>query len=316
MSPRAVKWVARTLAAIALLAAPFVIYPIPLMAILCFALFASAFNLVLGYAGLLSFGHAAFFGTAAYVTAYAAKIWGWPPEAAILLGTAAGGLLGAAIGFLAIRRQGIYFAMVTLALGQMVYFVALQARSITGGEDGIQGVPRGHAFGLIDLSNGTTMYYYVLAITIGGLLILRRIVRSPFGHVLRAIRDNEPRAISLGYEVARYKLLAFTLSAALAGLAGGTKAIVFQFAALTDIQWQMSGEVILMSLVGGIGTFFGPIVGATVLKTLENVLAGYDIPVGIATGVIFIACVVLFRSGIVGQIAAWSAVRRQRREAV
>ena len=244
-----------------LLAAPFVIYPLFLMKVLCFALFACAFNLLIGYGGLLSFGHAMFLGMAGYVSAHAAKVWGLPTELAILAGTGAATVLGLLVGLLAIRRQGIYFAMITLALAQMIFFFCLQAK-FTGGEDGIQSVPRGKLLGLIDLTDNFAMYYFVLAIFTAGFLLIYRIIHSPFGQVLKAIRENEPRAISLGYRTERYKLMAFVLSAALAGLAGATKAIVFQLASLTDVDWQMSGEVVLMTLLGGMGTVFGPVVGA------------------------------------------------------
>jgi branched-chain amino acid transport system permease protein len=290
--------------AILALGAPYLLYPVFLMKLLCFALFACAFNLLIGYVGLLSFGHAAFFGGAAYVTAHAAKVWGWPPELAILAGTAAAAALGLVIGFLAIRRQGIYFAMITLALSQMVFFVALQA-PFTGGEDGIQSVPQGRLFGLFDLSDSLTFYYVVLAIFGLGFFIIWRIVNSPFGQILKAIRENEPRAISLGYRVDAYKLTAFVMSAALAGLAGGTKALVFQLASLTDIQWQMSGEVILMTLLGGIGTLVGPLVGAGLVTALENYLAASALPVTVVIGAIFVVVVLLFRRGIVGEVAHW-----------
>ena len=284
------------------------IYPVFLMKALCFALFACAFNLLIGFGGLLSFGHAMFLGTAGYVCAHAAKEWGWPPEAAILAGTAAATALGVVAGLLAIRRQGIYFAMITLALAQMVFFFCLQA-PFTHGEDGIQSVPRGKLFGLIDLSNTLVMYYVVLAIFLVAFLLIYRTVNSPFGNVLKAIRENEPRAISLGYDVDRYKLLAFVLSAALAGLAGATKAIVFQLASLTDVHWSMSGEVVLMTLLGGMGTIFGPVVGAFVIIGLENYLAAFGQWVTVITGVIFVFCVLAFRRGIVGEIAAWWARR-------
>lgn len=290
--------------AVIALGAPYLLYPVFLMKLLCFALFACAFNLLIGYVGLLSFGHAAFFGGAAYVTAHAAKIWGWPPELAILAGTAAAAAMGLVMGFLAIRRQGIYFAMITLALSQMVFFVALQA-PFTGGEDGIQSVPQGRMFGLFDLSDTLTFYYVVLAIFGLGFFIIWRIVNSPFGQILKAIRENEPRAISLGYRVDAYKLTAFVMSAALTGLAGGTKALVFQLASLTDIQWQMSGEVILMTLLGGIGTLVGPLVGAGLVTTLENYLAESALPVTVVIGAIFVVVVLLFRRGIVGEIAHW-----------
>jgi branched-chain amino acid transport system permease protein len=287
-----------------LLVAPFVLYPVFLMKVLCFALFASALNLLLGYGGLLSFGHAAFFGSASYVAAHAAKIWGLTPELAILLGTAAGAVLGLGIGALAIRRQGIYFAMVTLAFAQMVFFFALQV-PFTGGEDGIQAVPRGHLFGLLDLSNDLTLYFVVLLIVFGGLMLIYRIIHSPFGQVLKAIRDNEPRSISLGYKVNRYKLAVFVMSAALAGLAGATKAIVFQLASLTDVYWTMSGEVVLMTLLGGMGTVFGPIVGAAVIVTMQNYLATFGDWVTIGQGIIFVVAVLSFREGIVGVLAKW-----------
>jgi branched-chain amino acid transport system permease protein len=282
------------------LAAPFLVYPVFAMKVLCFGLFACAFNLLLGYVGLLSFGHAAFFGGAAYVAAHAAKVWGWPPELAILAGTGSAALLGLVFGFLAIRRQGIYFAMITLALAQMVYFVALQA-PFTHGEDGIQAVPRGHLFGLVDLGDPLAMYYTVLALFLAGFWIVHRTVHSPFGQVLKAIHDNEPRAISLGYSIDRYKLLAFVLSAALAGLAGATKALVFQLASLTDVHWTTSGEVVLMTLLGGIGTLVGPLVGAALVVTLQQYFAATGAWVTIITGAVFVLCVLAFRRGIVGE---------------
>jgi branched-chain amino acid transport system permease protein len=297
------EWLLVALGIAALIAAPFFFYPVFLMQIMCFALFACAFNLLLGYTGLLSFGHAAFFGGAAYFCAHAVKVWGWPPEAGILLGTAGAAVLGLVMGFFAIRRQGIYFAMITLALAQMFFFFCVQA-PFTRGEDGIQGVPRGYLFGLIDLSRPLDIYYAVLGIFLVGVFAIWRIVNSPFGMILRSIRENENRAISLGYSVANYKLAAFVMSAALAGLAGATKAIVFQFATLTDVTWQMSGEVILMTLLGGIGTMVGPMVGAAFIVTLQNTLATSGFPVTIATGLIFMACVLLFRRGIVGEIYA------------
>jgi branched-chain amino acid transport system permease protein len=284
------------------LAAPFVVYPIFLMKALCFALFACAFNLLLGYVGLLSFGHAAFLGWAAYVCGYTAKAWGWPPELAILAGTAAAAVLGLAFGWLAIRRTGIYFAMITLALAQMTYFFALQA-PFTGGEDGIQAIPRGRLLGLVDLGQMLNMYYFTLAVFLFGFFLIYRTVHSPFGQVLKAIRENEPRAVSLGYKVDQYKLLAFVLSAALSGLAGATKAIVFQFATLTDVHWHISGEVVLMTLLGGMGTIFGPVAGAFVVVTLQNYLAQFGGWVTVITGAIFVACVLLFRRGIVGELA-------------
>ncbi|HTR59027.1 MAG TPA: branched-chain amino acid ABC transporter permease [Casimicrobiaceae bacterium] len=294
--------------------APFVgIYPVFLMKALCFALFACAFNLLIGFGGLLSFGHAMFLGTAGYVCAHAAKEWGWPPEAAILLGTAASAALGIVTGLVTIRRQGIYFAMITLALAQMVFFFYLQT-PFTHGEDGIQSVPRGMLLGALDLRNPLTMYYVVLVIFLAAFLLIFRVIRSPFGQVLKAIRENEPRAISLGYDVDRYKLLAFVLSAALAGLAGATKAIVFQLASLTDVHWTMSGEVVLMTLLGGMGTIFGPVVGAFVFVSIETYLSagltvfGYTFGaqwVPVLTGFIFVICVLAFRRGIVGEIGAW-----------
>jgi branched-chain amino acid transport system permease protein len=298
------EWTLVAIGVAVLIAAPFFLYPIFLMKMLCFALFACAFNLLLGYTGLLSFGHAAFFGGAAYFCAHAVKVWGWPPEAGILLGVAGAAALGLVMGFFAIRRQGIYFAMITLALAQMFFFFCVQA-PFTQGEDGIQGVPRGHLFGLIDLAQPLNIYYAVLAIFLLGVFAIWRIVNSPFGMILKSIRENENRAISLGYSVANYKLAAFVMSAALAGLAGAVKAIVFQFATLTDVTWQMSGEVILMTLLGGIGTMVGPIVGAGLVVTLENTLATSGFPVTIATGFIFMVCVLLFRRGIVGEIYAW-----------
>lgn len=288
-----------------LLVAPFVLYPVFLMKVLCFALFASALNLLLGYGGLLSFGHAAFFGSASYVAAHAAKVWGLTPEVAILLGTGAGALLGLGIGSLAIRRQGIYFAMVTLAFAQMVFFFALQV-PFTGGEDGIQAVPRGKLFGLVDLSNDLTLYFVVLLIVFGGLMLIYRIIHSPFGQVLKAIRDNEPRSVSLGYKVNRYKLAVFVMSATLAGLAGATKAIVFQLASLTDVYWTMSGEVVLMTLLGGMGTIFGPLVGAGLIVTMENYFAGFGAWVTVLQGIVFVVAVLMFREGIVGVIARWT----------
>jgi branched-chain amino acid transport system permease protein len=281
--------------------APFFFYPVFLMKALCFALFACAFNLLIGYVGLLSFGHAAFMGSASYITAHTVKVWGLPPELGILAGTAVAAALGTVFGWLAIRRQGIYFAMITLALSQMIYFVALQAK-FTGGEDGIQAVPRGHLFGVIDLSHPLIMYYFVLATFLIGFAIIYRTIHSPFGQVLKAIRENEPRAISLGYRTDRYKLLAFILSATLAGLAGSTKSLVFQLASLTDVTWQMSGEVVLMTLIGGLGTVFGPVVGAFITTSMENYLAQYGSWVTVIQGVIFVVCVLTFRRGVVGEI--------------
>ena len=288
--------------ACALIVAPMFAYPVFLMKALCFALFACAFNLLIGYVGLLSFGHALFFGWASYVCAHAAKVWGFPPELAIASGTVAAAGLGTIVGALAIRRQGIYFAMITLALAQMMYFFAIQA-PFTHGEDGIQAVPRGTLFGFIDLADQTNMYITVLVIFLGCFLLIYRIINSPFGEVLKAIRENETRAISLGYRTERFKLLAFVLSATFAGVAGSTKALVFQLASLTDVDWPMSGEVILMTLVGGLGTLFGPFVGAFFIVTLENYLTTMGQWVFVVQGVIFVVCVLLFRRGIVGELA-------------
>jgi branched-chain amino acid transport system permease protein len=282
--------------------APFVVYPVFLMKALCFALFACAFNLLIGYVGLLSFGHAVFLGSAGYVTAHAAKVWGWPPELAILAGTGAAAALGLIIGALAIRRQGIYFAMITLALAQMIYFFCLQA-PFTHGEDGIQSVPRGILLGFLDLRQTMTLYFVVLSIFLGGFLVIYRTIHSPFGQILKAIRENEPRAVSLGYKSDQYKLVAFVLSGALSGLAGGTKTIVFQLASLTDVHWSMSGEVVLMTLLGGLGTVFGPVVGAFVVVSLENYLAQLGAWVTVVQGVIFVVCVLTFRRGIIGEFA-------------
>jgi branched-chain amino acid transport system permease protein len=279
------------------------------MKALCFALFACAFNLLIGYGGLLSFGHSMFLGTAGYVTAHTAKVWGLTPELAILTGTLASALLGAVVGAIAIRRQGIYFAMVTLALAQMVFFVYLQA-PFTGGEDGIQAVPRGYLFGVIDLNQPLAMYGLVLAVFMAGFLLIYRAIHSPFGQVLKAIRENEPRAVSLGWRADQYKLLAFILSAALSGLAGGTKAIVFQLASLTDVHWTMSGEVVLMTLLGGLGTVFGPVIGAFVIVGLQNCLAQLGAWVTVVQGVIFVVCVLTFRRGIVGEFVAFWNRRR------
>ena len=287
------------------IAAPLLgLYPVFVMKLLCFALFACAFNLLLGYGGLLSFGHAAYFGMASYLSAHSAKVWGFPPELAILTGTATAAILGAVFGALAIRRQGIYFSMITLALAQMIFFFCVQAK-FTGGEDGIQAVPRGHLFGFIDLGDDRNLYYLVAAIFFLGLLLIYRIIHSPFGQVLKAIRDNEPRAISLGYRATQYKLAVSVLSTTLAGLAGATKAIVFQLASLTDVNWPMSGEVVLMTLVGGMGTGFGPIHSATVSVAMENYLATLGAWVTIVQGIVFVVCVLLFREGIVGLVARW-----------
>ncbi len=286
------------------LLAPFAIYPTFLMKILCFGLFACAFNLLLGFAGLLSFGHAAFLGSAGYICGLLVRDVSVTPELGVLGGTLAAGALGWVFGVLAIRRTGIYFAMITLALAQMVYFMALQIKA-TGGEDGLQGVPRGYLFGVIDLSNNIAMYYFVFAIFCIGFFIIYRAVHSPFGHVLKAIRENEPRAISLGYDVAKFKLMAFVISAALSGTAGATKTLVFQLASLTDVHWHMSGEVVLMTLLGGLGTILGPLVGAATIVSLQTQLA--DVVgswVTVIMGSIFVICVLLFRRGIVGELQA------------
>jgi branched-chain amino acid transport system permease protein len=285
------------------LAAPFAVYPVFAMNVLCLALFASAFNLLLGYTGLLSFGHAAFLGSAAYVTGWTVRSWGFPTELGVLAGTAVATLLGFVIGSLAIRRAGIYFAMITLGFAQLVYFLVVQM-GWTGGEDGLQGIPRGKAFGLVALDRPLTMYYFVFGAFLGGFWIIQRAIHSPFGHVLRAIRDNEPRAVSLGYAVERYKLLAFVLSAGLAGFAGSLKALVLQFASLSDVHWHRSGEVVLMTLLGGMGTVVGPSVGALVAVTLENYLADLGSWVTVITGVVFVVCVLAFRRGIVGELGA------------
>ncbi|GAA0786376.1 branched-chain amino acid ABC transporter permease [Marinobacterium sediminicola] len=285
------------------LVAPFFLYPVFLAKLLCFALFACAFNLMLGYVGLLSFGHAAFLGTGGYVTGWLMMNSGLTPELAILLGTVAAGLLGAIFGKLSVKREGIYFAMVTLALSQLVFFIYLQA-PFTGGEDGMQGVPRGNLFGVIDLSDNINMYYFVLAIFLFGFWLVHRTIHSPFGQILKGIRENEARATSLGYNVNDYKWVAFTISSALAGLAGSTKTLVFQLASLTDVHWHMSGEVVLMTLVGGVGTILGPVVGAGVIVTMQNYLSGGELGnyLHIIMGFIFVVCVLAFRSGIVGEL--------------
>jgi branched-chain amino acid transport system permease protein len=291
-----------------LIAAPFVLYPVFLMKALCFALFACAFNLLIGYVGLVSFGHALYFGWAAYLAAYSAKVWAFPPELAVLCGTVTALGLGLIAGVVAIRRQGIYFAMITLALAQMMYLVALRVK-MTGGEDGIQGVPRGKLFGTFDLSNEMTMYAFVAVVVLAAFFLIYRIINSPFGEVLKAIRENEQRAVSLGYKTDDYKLVAFVLSATLAGLAGSLKAIVFQLASLTDVHWTMSGEVVLMTLVGGLGTIFGPIVGAFLIDAMENYLAPFGQWVLVIQGAVFVICVLAFRRGIVGELAARLRVR-------
>ena len=314
------KKIGYTIALAIALAAPFVGYPVFLAKLLCFVLFACAFNLLIGFTGLLSFGHAAFFGGAGYVAGNALKVWGWPSELGILAGVVGAALLGLVMGGLAIRRQGIYFSMITLALAQMVFFGALSAGEFTGGEDGLQGVPGGKLLGMIDLSNDTALYFFVLAIAVLAFALIVRIVHSPFGQVLKAIKENEPRAISLGYDVDKYKLLAFVLSAGLAGLAGSTKVLVQGFETLTDVHWTMSGLVILMTLVGGMGTLAGPILGAVIIIMLENKLGDWGIyltqvtgiewfntigeAVTMVIGLIFIVCVLLFRRGIIGEIVA------------
>jgi branched-chain amino acid transport system permease protein len=290
------------------IAAPFVLYPVFVMKALCFALFACAFNLLLGYVGLLSFGHALYFGWAGYLAAYSAKVWALPPEFALLFGTAAAAAAGLIAGVVAIRRQGIYFAMITLALAQMMYLVALRVK-MTGGEDGIQGVPRGRLFGAFDLGNEMTMYAFVAAVVLAAFFLIYRIINSPFGEVLKAIRENEQRAVSLGYKTDDYKLVAFVLSATLAGLAGSLKALVFQLASLTDVHWTMSGEVVLMTLVGGLGTIFGPLVGAFLIDGMENYLSAFGQWVLVIQGTVFVICVLVFRRGIVGELAARLHVR-------
>ncbi len=301
VSDKRADMIAFAVLALVLAIAPAVVYPVFMMKVMCFALFACAFNLLLGFGGLLSFGHAMFLGSAGYVTAHAAKVWGLTPELSIALGTLCAAALGWVVGKLAIRRQGIYLTMITLALAQMVFFFSLQA-PFTHGEDGIQAVPRGHLFGLIDLSQTFAMYGFVLVIFLAGFALIYRIVHSPFGQVLQAIRENEPRAISLGYDADKFKHRAFVLSAALAGLAGATKAIVFQLASLTDVHWGMSGEVVLMTLLGGMGTIFGPVVGAATIVTMQNYLAELGSWVTVVQGAIFVVCVLLFRRGIVGEI--------------
>jgi branched-chain amino acid transport system permease protein len=283
---------------------PFVLYPVFLMRVLCMALFACAFNLMIGYVGLLSFGHAAFFGMGSYIAAWTMKFWHVDAAIAIIFGGLTGAALGLVLGYLAIRRSGIYFAMITLALAQMVYFFCLQA-PFTGGEDGIQQVPRGHMFGFLDLSNDMTMYWVVAAIFIGGFLMVHRIIHSPFGQVLKGIRENEPRATSLGYRTNDYKLIAFVLSCTIAGMAGGIKALVFGIATLTDVHYATSGEVVLMTLLGGLGTVFGPAMGALVLTSMENYLAQFGAWVTVTQGVIFMICVLAFRRGIIGELGAY-----------
>ncbi len=303
-------WGFAALIAFGLLAPHLGVYPTFLMKCWCFALFACAFNLLLGYTGLLSFGHAAFIGAAGYIAGHSIKVWGLPPELGILAGTAFAAVLGYLFGSLAIRRAGIYFAMITLALAQMLYFVWLQMK-FTGGEDGLQGVPRGKLFGVIDLSDNLNLYYFVFAIFMFGFLLIYRTIHSPFGQILKSIRENEPRAISLGYDVDKYKLLAFVISAALSGLAGATKTVVFQLASLTDAHWHTSGEVVLMTLLGGLGTVFGPVAGAFVIVGLQNQLADkVGSWVQVIMGVIFVVCVLAFRRGLVGELMALFARKR------
>jgi branched-chain amino acid transport system permease protein len=296
-----------------LLIAPLVgLYPVFMMKALCFAIFACAFNLLLGFTGLLSFGHAAYLGAAAYATGYLVRTMGWSPELGIIAGMVIAAACGLVIGLIAIRRQGIYFAMVTLAMAQMIYFVFLQA-PFTGGEDGLQGVPRGKLFGLLSLANDTVLYYVVLAIFVAVFLFIIRIVHSPYGQVLKAIRENEPRAISLGYDVDRYKLLAFVLSTAIAGLAGSLKTLVLGFATLTDAHWSLSGEVILMTLLGGLGTFAGPVIGAFTIIGLQDFLSDrVGSWINVIIGVIFVVCVVAFRKGVVGELLAWLQRKRAK----
>ncbi len=286
-----------------IVAAPFAAYPVFLMKVMCFALFACAFNLLIGYVGLLSFGHAAYFGMGCYVSAYAAKSWGLSAELCVILGFATGAALGAVFGAIAIKRQGIYFSMITLALAQMVYFFATQA-AFTGGEDGIQQVPRAPVLGFISMQNDLAIYALVAVVFLGGFLLIHRIIHSPFGQVLKAIRENEPRAISLGYRVNDYKLMAFVLSTGIAGAAGGLKSLVFGIATLTDVTWQASGEIVLTTLLGGLGTVFGPVIGAVIINTLEFYLAPFGSWVTVTQGVIFVACVMAFRRGVVGELGA------------
>ena len=311
---------------IGLLVAPLLgAYPVFVMKLMCFALFASAFNLLLGYTGMLSFGHAAFLGGSAYVAGQSMKVWGFTPEVGLLLGTVSGALLGLVVGFFAIRRAGIYSTMITLALAQMLFFICLQM-PFTGGEDGLQGVPRGKLFGVFDLQNDLAMYYVVLVVVVAAFLLIVRTVHSPYGQVLKAIKENEPRAISLGYDTNRFKLLAFVLSAALSGLAGSLKTLVLGFATLSDVHWSASGHVVLMTLVGGLGTLSGPLVGSAVVVLLENKLGeigGFlatltsvewfntlGESVTMVTGLIFVVCVLAFRRGIMGEIIAWLARRK------
>ena len=311
-SARLIRFTYIGLLVLALLAPLLGLYPVFVMKLLCFAIFAAAFNLLLGFTGLLSFGHAAFFGSAAYITGWLIKSQHFTPEVGILAGALGAGVIGLLIGLVAIRRQGIYFAMITMALAQLVYFFCLQA-PFTGGEDGLQGVPRGALFGVVSLESDTAMYYLVVAVFVACFLAISRIVTSPFGQVLKMIRENEPRAISLGYQVDRYKLLAFVLSAALAGLAGSLKTLIMGFATLSDVHWSMSGEVILMTLLGGVGTFFGPVMGAGIVISLQNLLADkVGSWVTVIIGVIFVLCVLAFRKGVVGELHAWLERRRKQ----
>lgn len=296
-------WIAAALVIAAFALAPLFVYPMFVLKLMCFTLFVGSFTLLLGQVGLLSFGHAAFFGTGAYLTAHAAKVWGLEPLTCLLLSTAAAAVLGLLFGYLAIRRKGIYFSMITLALAELVAFIALQA-PFTGGENGLQEVPRGKLLGFIDLEQPAVFYAFVLTLSTLGMVALWRTVRSPFGEVLQAIRDHEPRAVSLGYDVERYKIGAFVISAAVAGLAGGLKALVFQLATLADVSFHLSGEVVLMALLGGVGSIFGPLVGASVVITLESTLATSSLPAPVITGLVFIACVLLFRRGLMGELAA------------
>ncbi|MGU3497057.1 branched-chain amino acid ABC transporter permease [Xanthobacteraceae bacterium A53D] len=315
-APSAISPTVKILSAVAiavLLAAPLAIYPVFLMKVMCFALFACAFNLMLGYTGLLSFGHAMFFGGSGYITAHTIKVMGFSPELGILAGVLFSVVLGFATGLLAIRRQGIYFAMVTLALAQMFFFFCLQAK-FTGGEDGLQAVPRRPLFGVIDITRDINLYYVILVVFLASFLLIFRIIHSPFGQVLKAIRENEPRAISLGYRVNQYKLIAFVLSASLAGLAGSAKVLVFQLASLTDVAWQMSGEAVLMTLVGGMGTILGPVVGAAIIVTMQNYLAGFGEWVLVIQGVIFVAVVSVFRRGFVGEFKYIMEQRKARKQ--
>jgi branched-chain amino acid transport system permease protein len=305
-----IRFTYAALLVLALLAPMLGLYPVFVMKLLCFAIFACAFNLLLGFTGLLSFGHAAFFGSAAYITGWLIKSQNFTPELGILAGMLGSGLIGLLVGLVAIRRQGIYFAMITLAIAQMVYFACLQL-PFTGGEDGLQGVPRGELFGLISLKADTAMYYLMVAVFVATFLGIARIVTSPFGQVLKMIRENEPRAISLGYQVDRYKLLAFVLSAALAGLAGSLKTLIMGFATLSDVHWSMSGEVILMTLLGGVGTLFGPVMGAGIVISLQDTLADkVGSWVTVIIGVIFVLCVLAFRKGVVGELLAFLERRR------